>query len=163
MKPQDQTRVIERWMLQVSQDGGIERFDDLHIDQIDPRWKNRPLWAEASSSAFRSGVDVRNRLKLPLIVGLGMSLHSDTVVGDDIGLAELITQVDWSPPSLYLFREGQEPGSDLNAEIRSGRIDADAVSMHFRAIDVPAAKSGVILRFRRSRSGEHTTSAFLFG
>lgn len=156
-------QVIERWMLQVSQHGGIERFDDLHIDDIDPQWKNRNLWAEASGLAFRSAVEVRNRLSLPFTVGLGMSLRPDAVVTNDVGLAELISRVDWTPPSLYLFRQGKEPGHDLKSDISSGSLAADSVSLAFRAIDIPAAKSGVLLRFRRRDSDDYTTSAFLFG
>jgi hypothetical protein len=75
MNPQAQMRVIEQWMTQISQDGGIARYDDLHLDAINPRWKDRELWAEASSSTFQSGVEVRNRLKLPYILGLVVSIH----------------------------------------------------------------------------------------
>jgi hypothetical protein len=32
-------------MMQMSQDGGIERCD---IDAVDPKWKNRDLWAKTS-------------------------------------------------------------------------------------------------------------------
>ena len=164
MNPQDQRRVIEQWMTQVSQDGGIARYDDLHLDAIDPRWKDRRLWAEASSSAFQSGVEVRNQLKLPYILGLGMSLRPDAVeMTNDIRLAEMTSQVDWTPPSLYLFCQGQDPGSDLKAAIHAGRIEADGVSMEFRTIDVPAAKSGLFLRFKRSGSDQYTTSAFILG
>jgi hypothetical protein len=73
-----------------------------------------------------------------------MSLRSDAEeITNDIRLAELISQVDWTPPSLFLFSHGQEPGCDLKAAIHAGRIESDGVSKEFRPIDVPAAKSGL--------------------
>ena len=164
MEPRDREQVIEQWMTQVSRDGGIERCDDLHLDAIDPQWKQREHWGLASSSAFQYGVAIRNRLKLPFIVGLGMSLRDDVLMPiPEVQLADLISGVDWIPPSLYLFNQGQEPGSDLKAAIRDGRVEADSVSREFAAIDVPAAKSGVFLRFKRSGSDDYTTSVFILG
>jgi hypothetical protein len=164
MEPQDRIRVIESWMMQVSEDGGIERYDDLHVDDIDPDWKNRNLWAEASYWTFQSAVEVRDKLKLPFTLGLGMSLRSDELEeGHGIHLTQLISQVDWTPPSLYLFKRGQEPGNDLDAAIHSGSIAADAASVEFRVLDVPDAKTGLFLRFRRNGSDEYINSAFIFG
>ena len=63
-------------------------------------------------------------LKLPYILGRGMSLRSDVVeMINDIRLGELISRVDWTPPSLYLFCKGQDPGKDLKAAIHAGRIE----------------------------------------
>jgi hypothetical protein len=36
-------QIIEKWMLTVSQNGGIQRSDDLHIDRIDEAWRSRSL------------------------------------------------------------------------------------------------------------------------
>ena len=162
--PQDRLGVVEGWMSQVVQDGGVERCDDLHIDVIDPEWKSRNLWAEAAYWAFQTAIEVRDRLKLPLTLGLGMSLCSDELRKDEsVRLAQLISQVDWTPPSLYLFRPGQEPGSDLAEAIHSKKIGSDTVSLNFKVLDVPAAKTGLFLRFRRMDSDEYTNSAFIFG
>jgi hypothetical protein len=35
----DRKATIRRWMLATVSDGGIERLDDLHVDDIDGRWK----------------------------------------------------------------------------------------------------------------------------
>jgi hypothetical protein len=151
-------------MRQVSQDGGIERYDDFHIDDIDPDWEARNSWADASLWAFDAALEARDKLKLPCTVGLGMSLCSDELdFGDGVSMAALVSQVDWSPPSLYLFRRGQEPGSDLDSAIQSGYIGTDTVSVEFRVLDVPAAKTGLFLRFRRNGSDEYTNSAFILG
>jgi hypothetical protein len=41
--------IIEGWMRMVLATGGIERYDDLHIDQIDPAWRGRESWVDGSS------------------------------------------------------------------------------------------------------------------
>jgi hypothetical protein len=162
--PQYRERAIEQWMTQISRDGGIARFDDLHLDAIDQLWTKRKLWAEASGWAFQFGIDARVRLNLPFTFGLGMSLRPDSITpANGIRLAERIARVGWTPPSLYLFYPGQEPGSDLRGMIDAGRVEADSISASFKPIDVPAAKAGWFLRFKLSRSDEYTVSAFLLG
>ena len=46
--------VIEEWMLSVVQNGGVERFDDLHVDRIDRNWRSPQLWIEEGWRLFRS-------------------------------------------------------------------------------------------------------------
>jgi hypothetical protein len=164
MKFEEQEQVIERWMMQASQSGKTPSGEDLHLDAIDSRWRNRQFWVEASKLAFQIGAATRDKLNLPLAVGLGMSLQSEAVtIPGEISLADLLSLVDWTPPSLYLFSNEEELGRDLERAIHERRVEMDAVSLKFRTVDVPAAKSGVFLRFRRISSDEHTCSAFILG
>ena len=103
--------VIERWMLTIIDDGGIDRLDDLHIDKIDLRWKNRDCWVEGGLEALRLAIVIRNRNQLPFAVALAFSLRSDNrPLGVDFRTrTELDERLNWSPPSLYLFRRGEEP------------------------------------------------------
>ena len=39
-----QTRAIDEWMVQSINTRSFERFDDLHIDDIDSIWKPRETW-----------------------------------------------------------------------------------------------------------------------
>jgi hypothetical protein len=106
---------IERWMSAILTDGGILRFDDLHIDQVDPAWRDRNQWIEAGLEAFRISIDVRNRNRLPFGVGLGFSLESGNQArGIDFQTREEpYARLDWSPPSLHLFRRGAEPHTQV--------------------------------------------------
>jgi hypothetical protein len=126
---------IEKWMLSVINEGGVERFDDLHVDQIDKRWRSRKFWIEASASAFPIAVRLRDERSLPFTVALAFSLRARGHAGA-VSLrsaSELLEAVDWSPPSLYLFHKGQEPWgrSDLQG-VQPGEclvlpVDASAV------------------------------------
>jgi hypothetical protein len=164
MESKDRVNVIEVWMLTVSRDGGIDRYDDLHIDSIDPEWKPREAWIGGGLLAFQDAVKVRDRLALSLTVALGLSLVPEDLVWSEIeGFAQLRPQLDWTPPSLYLFRKGEEPGTDLDKAIRDGLVDSDAVSIAFNLEDLPGFRAGRLLRFRRTGSDEYTRSAFLIG
>ena len=103
--------IIEKWILAIVQDGGLRRLDDLHIDKVDPTWKNRDHWVEGGLEAFRVARVVRDRNGLPHTVALAFSLKSgNRPLGVDFQTrAELDERLDWSPPSLYLFHRSEEP------------------------------------------------------
>jgi len=101
---------IRNWMLEAISKGGIERYDDLHIDQIDSQWKQRSTWVTAALTAYKVAVSVRETLRLSVSVALAFSL---TDAEEDSAEAfqtvqEFERQLDWSPPSLYLFDAGDE-------------------------------------------------------
>jgi hypothetical protein len=110
LKPSSE-EVIERWMLTIVTDGGVTRFDDLHIDEIDEQWKDRSLWVSAGLEAYRIAVALRNRHQLPFVVALGFSLEGgpESQGMDFHTPAEFAERLDWSPPSLYLFHPDRTP------------------------------------------------------
>jgi len=113
--------VIKQWMLTIVSDSGVRRFDDLHVDQVDPDWKHRNQWIVGGLEALRIAIDIRNRNQLPFAVGLGFSLQSgDHPRGIDFHTKEeFCERLDWSPPSLYLFHQGEEPHTQgESAEVR---------------------------------------------
>ena len=108
---------IEKWMLTIVDDGGVGRLDDLHIDKIDPVWERRAQWIEGGLEAFRVARVLRDRDGLPFTVALVFSLRSGSRPrGIDFQtLSDLEGRLDLSPPSLYLFRRGEEPRNQMTA------------------------------------------------
>jgi hypothetical protein len=107
---------IETWMLTIVRDGGILRTDDLHIDKIDEAWKPRECWVQNGLEAFRTALTLRDCHHLPFTVALGFSLESgDHFDGVDFqNTAELVEQLNWTPPSLYLFEPGKTPRTNIS-------------------------------------------------
>ncbi len=107
----DERSRIEKWMLAIISDGGIDRLDHLHIDPINPRWKDKNRWIEGGLEAFRIALSVRDQHRLPFTVSLTFSLVDiDHLCGIDFQTREdLLAKLDWAPPSLYLFDRGKEP------------------------------------------------------
>jgi hypothetical protein len=110
--------VIADWIATISRDGGVERYDHLHIDQIDSRWAAREDWVRGGLEAFRIALPLRGQLGVNPTVALAFSLESDERLRgvDFVSLDEFKTQLNWSPPSLYLFRRGCEPWTEIEGE-----------------------------------------------
>lgn len=103
--------VIEEWMMSNFRHHGPERYDDLHIDRIDEEWGDRAAWINEGLEAFRTAVELRDLHKLNYTVALTYSLtvHERLPASAPRTMADLMAQIDWSPPSLYLFQKGREP------------------------------------------------------
>lgn len=116
-------------MLTTIQDGGVARFDDLHIDRIDELWKPREMWIPGGLEAFRLALMLRDRHQLPFTVALGCSLESGEQLAnvDFQTVDELGAKLNWTPPSLYLFTPGKEPRAENVRAIENGVVNADAV------------------------------------
>jgi hypothetical protein len=108
---QRQRQIIEAWMLSNVRTGGFNRYDDLHIDRIDERWRHRKNWIDGGLEALRLGVELRDKHQLEFTVALGCSLlvSGSSPLGLPRRSEDLASQLDSSPPSLYLFPKRQEP------------------------------------------------------
>lgn len=98
---------IREWMLATISDGGIDRLDHLHVDAIDENWKQRISWISASIRAYELAVSLQSNLGLSVKVTLVFSLLDGTGQTFDTE-AEFESQLDWSPPSLYLLKVGDQ-------------------------------------------------------
>jgi hypothetical protein len=94
-------------MLATISNGGIDRLDDLHVDDIDENWKLRANWISASIRAYELAVRLQSNLALSVKVALAFSLLDGMDQRFDTE-EEFERQLDWSPPSLYLFRAGNQ-------------------------------------------------------
>ena len=101
---------IRRWMLATVSDGGIQRLDDLHVDKIDESWKDPTSWVSAGLIAYGLALRIRRELGLDVTVALGFSLVDAQDTSRDVfeTREEFEKQLDWSPPSLYLFEVGDQ-------------------------------------------------------
>src|SRR6516162_9277575 len=98
---------IRDWMLATISNGGIDRLDDLHVDKIDENWKQRANWISASLRAYELAVTPQSDLGLSVKVALAFSLLDG--MGQTLDTEEEFeSQLDWSPPSLYLFKAGDQ-------------------------------------------------------
>ena len=102
---------IADWMQRVVERRSDLEFDDLHIDDVDPSFGPRSMWPSGASQCLQMALLLRNDLGLPFTVAAGMSLRSSpTPAGTDFDtLQEIVAVMDDSPPSLYLFEQGDEP------------------------------------------------------
>jgi hypothetical protein len=102
---------IEFWMRSIIRDGGIDRFDDLHVNRIDDNWAEQRTWISAACEAFNLARTVRDSQEFPfsLAVGLSLKAGADRKGVNFHSRADIEREMSPTPPSLYLFRPGQEP------------------------------------------------------
>jgi hypothetical protein len=86
-------------------------FDDLHVDEISERFRAAEVWIEAAIESLQTAILIRNTERWTYTVAAGFSLRStSTPTGlPSDQLAEIVSEMDDSPPSLYLFKMGDEP------------------------------------------------------
>jgi len=151
--------VIEKWMTAIIDDGGIRRFDDLHIDEIDSAWSHRDRWVEGGLESFRCALAVRDQNRLPFAVALAFSLKSgDRPIGVDFqSRPDLQERFDRSPPSLYLFHRGEE----LRNRMGSNEVARDLNPVIF-GISEPGI-SCYYLEFLQKGTDEYCRSVSLEG
>ncbi len=151
------TEVIEQWISTVIRNEGIRRFDELHIDKVEPRWNSKNEWIEGGLESFRIALELRDRNRLPFTVALGFSLDSgDRLRGVDFqGREELRDRLNWSPPSLYLFHRGKEP----DTQSTTGTVQ------HLDPAVLGATREVrcYYLEFNLDGAGEYSRSVFIDG
>lgn len=157
--------IVESWMTDVLKSGGIPRFDDLHIDQIDPGWKDRNQWLDGGLEAFRIAASLRDRRRFSVDVALAFSLEAGrTPRGVDFQAAsELKRSFDWSPPSLYLLPPGRklwEIGAAEGAATPAGLSVAEVNPILFGASQ--SVKSCCLIEFMRDVS-DFTRTLIMIG
>jgi hypothetical protein len=105
------TATIRDWMTKVIQSRRDLDFDDLHVDEISPRFRARGAWINGAVEALQVALRLRNAAKAPFLVAAGFSLRAgSTPRGLPIdNLSQLGPELDHSPPSLYLFHNEHPP------------------------------------------------------
>jgi hypothetical protein len=159
--------VVQAWMLSNVQNRSYERHDELHVDRIDPDWKPREKWIDAGVEAFRLAVDLRDKNQLRFTVVLAYSLVPLKPPHSGMGSRtreELESQLGWSPPSLYLFPPGNEPGTPASAQKARGIADNVVVrDLPSDLLGIAIGKRWYYLEFRQVEFDGWSRSVFVEG
>lgn len=97
-------------MSNLIQSKGYQRFEDLHIDAVDPLNRAPDTWLRGAADCLATAAATRDQERWPFQVALGMSLRSasERLGLNFSGFQEAEKEFDWSPPSLYLFPNGDD-------------------------------------------------------
>jgi hypothetical protein len=152
----DREAIIRNWMLEAFSDGGIKRFDHLHVDNIDPAWKNPTSWVSAGLTAYALALGIQRELGLDVMVALSFGLVDAQDASGDMfeTQEEFEKELDWSPPSLYLF----EPGDQRHL---AGTVLSDPLPKVLTS-QLPAGTKSFLLRWV-GEDGDHRRSVFVEG
>ena len=153
-------------MLTVLQDGGLERFDDLHVDRVDGAWRPRHQWIEGGLAAFGMATRLRNRHKLSVKIALAFSLqaHEGRVGVDFRTRDEFEKMLDWTPPSLYIVRSRIEDALAILKAVQQTDISDDAFVQELDFHPFGTLETGqrcLYAEFRRMGEPEDGRTVFL--
>ena len=145
---------IRRWMLTTVTDGGIQRLDHLHVDDIDGSWKDPTCWVSAGLIAYGLALRIRRELDLDATVALGFSLADAHGTSQEVfeTQEEFEKQLDSSPPSLYLFKAGDQ--QHLSSTVRVDPLPKVLLSK------LPEDTKSFLLRWR-TEDGSQRRSVFV--
>jgi hypothetical protein len=152
-------RIVAAWMQDCIRAGGIERSDEIHIDRIDEVWREPALWISGSLEILSLAISIRDLAGYRgLLVAVAFSLQSRGQRSgvDFTSLEELEKIFSPTPPSLYMFRRGNEPwtasrmGSALAKKLDCGLFGLTST-----------ASECIYLEFKESE--EYYRSIFLSG
>lgn len=104
---------IQAWMRSVVDAERYAAFDDLHIDQVDAALVTPEHWLSGAVQVLQVAEGIRENDGFPVTVAVGISLESGPVrtgIGFD-SLTEAERHFGSTPPSLYVFKRGEEPWS----------------------------------------------------
>lgn len=106
--------VIKAWLERIIRTGSYHAFEDLHIDVVDSSLRKRGSWIPGGVECLTLASEELEAFGVPAVVALGLSLRSHDVPSglDASSIGELESELEDSPPSLYLFDRGDEPWSN---------------------------------------------------
>lgn len=164
--PVEREEHIRSWMLKAIHSDGVERFSDLHLDSIDPVWKDRGHWLDGGLVSLRIALTLRDINRLPVDIALVFSLVAAT---DPLGVnfsdaASFQRELDWSPPSLYVLKKGVMPwsqGAPAKAEVASEVSTKSIDPGMFGAL--AASLKGFFMEFKTPDSIEYSRTVHLIG
>ncbi len=147
-------------------DGGVSRFDDLHIDVIDESWKDRKLWIPGAIEAYKLARTIAANNGFDFSIAVGFSLESSEAPrGINFKTRQdLEGEFDWTPPSLYLFHPGTEPWAKPGSKSATGTGYTTNAEIDTAIFQIPGeVEHCTYLEFRQGDASEYCRSIFVWG
>jgi hypothetical protein len=142
--------VIRQWL-----ESSPSETSDLHIDRVNPAWKQPSMGRAGGAQALEIASRLRETLFPASRVAVVFSLKASAkpTVPQFRNWEDVEKGLDWSPPSLYLFRTGQEPwrksrSSYASVEEINSAIFADFHPTSCVVMSWPGSVSGKKLFYR---------------
>jgi hypothetical protein len=162
--------VVQSWFDSAINNGGIDRYDDLHVDQIDSDWKPRSKWIASALESFEMALEVRDadvgnqHLTVVLAFALESDVHPQGMTFHN--REELEKAFCSTPPSLYLLRPGDEFWTQAE-ESKGDKVSDDLVINTLSASELfgemPENIKCIYMEYMRKDDEEYSRDLFLAG
>jgi predicted RNase H-like nuclease len=130
---------IQSWFNAVIHDGGIERFDELHVDVIDGTRKTKKSWIPAALESFELALEVRDED----VSGQDLTIILSFALVDDVrplGVTfhdreSLEKNLSYSPPCILVYRKNDEYLKQLKS-VENESVSGDSVLIKLNATEL---------------------------
>ncbi|HEX5423466.1 MAG TPA: hypothetical protein VFW94_07950 [Candidatus Acidoferrales bacterium] len=149
---------IKQWI--EDNDKALGEFQELHVDKIDSRWKSRVTWIDAGLEVLAAASRIKLSTGVPRTLAVAYSLRAGIKpTGINFNTRqELAAEIDQSPPSLYMFREGHEPWLAANQCTAAPTM----LRVQGELLGPPAAnRTCIYFEFRVPGASEYARSIFV--
>jgi hypothetical protein len=162
--------IIQKWFDSAVHEGGIERYDHLHVDQIDATWEPRNRWITSALWAFEMAREIRDRYvsdtHLTVVLAFALESGSRPLGVTFQNRTELENAFNSTPPSLYLFCQGHEFWNE-GEESRGQKIENHLVRKTLNAAEIFGAEHEtakcIYMEYLRHGEEEYSRDVFLAG
>jgi hypothetical protein len=129
---------IRKWLLRTIESGTWRNFDDLHVDEIDRKYKTNTTWIQGGIESLEIASDALRKLGLDKdhFVQLCIYLKSSPspTKPNFSTMSDLFDQLSWTPPSLYVFQKWFEKwrfAMDKAAELKHFHIGLEGAKIYY--------------------------------
>jgi hypothetical protein len=99
---------LSEWIDNSIRDNSWDDFVDLHIDTIDPFLKNPIYWTDYSILLYDITLDLLNDKLYNCLLVIPLRYSEFCLSSQSLNLDQLKSELDLTPPSLYLFPKGHQ-------------------------------------------------------
>ena len=96
-------QVLKIWINGVISGQLWEKYVDLHIDEVDIEFKEKTTWIEGSLFLFNCILKLIDESVYDIILVIPLSCTFEPSKNDITDFVNIITELDITPPSFYLF------------------------------------------------------------
>lgn len=102
---------VDAWLRAFMDNPERPRRDDVHLDQLDPAFRDPSVWATAAVECLVIAAQVVGDRSWPITVAVEFFLQPGRAYEplDAVELSELSNRWSHTPPALTVYRDGAEP------------------------------------------------------
>jgi hypothetical protein len=97
--------LLETWVQKVLLTNSWERFEDLHIDEIEPDFRDQNNWLEFTIFIYKSLVELLKNKPYSCMLVIQMTYSDSKINFSEISFEYIKNHLDLSPPSFYIYPE----------------------------------------------------------
>lgn len=99
---------LQNWIDQVISNKLWEKYADLHIDEVDQTFKQKPNWITGSLFLFNCILSLIDKVNYDVFLVIPLSCVSKEDLVTFTKVESLESELDITPPSFYLFPKGEK-------------------------------------------------------